>query len=59
MFEVMLVYVVVEFGLNNGGGVFFMQLWALWGERVERKYWARSVQGMVGGQAVAASCGRM
>jgi hypothetical protein len=55
MFKVMFVDVVVELGLNDSGGVF---LEALWGERVERKYWARSVRGVVGGQAVNASCGR-
>ena len=29
---------------------FFRHPRALWGERVVRKYWARSVRGMVGGQ---------
>jgi hypothetical protein len=59
VFKVMFVDVVVEFGLNNSGGVFFMRLRVLWGERVERKYWARSIQGVVGGQVVATNCGRM
>ena len=32
---------------------------ALWGERVVRKYWMRSVRGVVGGQDDAAIFGRM
>jgi len=38
---------------------FFWRLCALWGERVVRKYWARSVRGVVGGQDDAAMFGRM
>ncbi len=32
---------------------------ALWGDRVVRKYWARSVRGMVGGQDDVVMFGRM
>ncbi len=59
VFKVIFIDVVVEFGLNDDGGLFLYAAPGLWGERVERKYWARFVQGVVGGQAVAASCGRM
>jgi len=38
---------------------FFRRPRALWGERVVRKYWARSIWGMVGGQDDAAMFGRM
>ncbi len=38
---------------------FFSQPRALWEESVVRKYWARSVQGVVGGQDDIAMCGRM
>ena len=38
---------------------FFRRPRALWGERVVRKYWVRSVRGMVGGQDDAAMFGRM
>ena len=38
---------------------FFRHPRALWGERVVRKYWVRSVQGLVGGQDDAVMFGRM
>ena len=38
---------------------FFRRPRALWGERVVRKYWARSVRGMVGGQDDVTMFGRM
>jgi hypothetical protein len=38
---------------------FFRGPRALWGESVVRKYWARSIWGVVGGQADVAMCGRM
>ena len=40
---------------------FFRRPHALWGERVVRKYWVRSVRGrgVVGGQDDAAMFGRM
>ncbi len=38
---------------------FFRRPHALWGERVVRKYWARSVRGMVGGQDDVTMFGRM
>jgi hypothetical protein len=38
---------------------FFRRPSALWGERVVRKYWVRSVWGVVGGQDDAAMFGRM
>jgi hypothetical protein len=59
VFKVIFVDVIVDFGLNDGGGVFLYAAPGAVGERVERKYWARFVQGVVGGQAVATSCGRM
>ncbi len=36
----------------------FRQPQALWGESVVRKYWVRSVWGVVGGQADVSMCGR-
>ena len=60
MLWVMFKDVVVEFGVHNGVVLCFLRrLRALWGERVVRKYCARSVLGVVGGHAVAAICGRM
>ena len=38
---------------------FFRRLHALWGVRVVRKYWLRSVRGVFGGQDDAAMFGRM
>ncbi len=38
---------------------FFRQPCALWGESVVRKYWVRSVLGVVGGQDDVAVFGRM
>jgi hypothetical protein len=38
---------------------FFRHPHALWGERVVRKYWVRSVQGVVVGQDDAVMFGRM
>jgi hypothetical protein len=38
---------------------FFRRPRALWGDRVVRKYWARSVRGTVGGQDDVAMFGRM
>ncbi len=50
---------VVKLRSNNGCRMFFRRPRALCGESVVRKYWARSVRGVVGGQADVAMCRRM
>jgi hypothetical protein len=42
---------VVKLHSNDGCRTFFRRPQALWGESVVRKYWVRSVWGVVGGQA--------
>ncbi len=51
--------IVVKLCSNDGCRMFFRQPQALWGESVVMKYWARSVWGVMGGQADVAMCGRM
>ena len=55
MFEDM----VVQLRSDDAGRMFFKHPRALWGEKVVRKYWARSVRGMVGGQDDVTIFGRM
>ncbi len=50
---------VVKLRSDDVCRMFFSQLHALWGESVVRKYWARSVGGVVGGQDDIEMCGRM
>ena len=50
---------VVELRSDDGSRVFFRWPRAQWVESVVRKYWARSVWGVVGRQDDVAMCGRM
>ena len=50
---------VVKLHSDDVCRMFFSRPRALWGESVVRKYWVRSVWGVVGGQDDAAMFGRM
>ena len=59
MFALMFEDVVIELRSDDASGVFFRRPRALWGDRVVRKYWARSVRGTVGGQDDVTMFGRI
>ncbi len=59
MFAFVFKDMVVKLRSDDVCRMFFSRPCALWGESVVRKYWARSVWGVVGGQDDIAMCGRI